>query len=55
VAYGRRVLVENAARGLEEGTCGRTAFESLAVARLRATSIVKGLADAIVWLLVAKS
>jgi hypothetical protein len=55
VAYARRVLVENAARGIEEGATGRTACKSLAVGRLRATSIVKGFADAIVWLLVARS
>ena len=54
VAYARRVLVENAASGLEEHANGRTALESLAVGRLRATSIVKGFADAIVWLLVAR-
>jgi hypothetical protein len=55
VAYARRVLVENAARGLEEGASGRTAFESLAVGWIRATSIFKGFADAIMGLLVAKS
>jgi hypothetical protein len=54
VAYARRVLVENAARELEGGANVRTALESLAVGRRRATSIVKGFADAIVWFLVAK-
>ncbi len=54
MAYARRVLVENVARGLEEGTSGRTAFQSLAIGWLRATSIVKGLAYAIMGLLVAK-
>jgi hypothetical protein len=54
VAYVRRVLVEQAGKGLEEAARGRTALESLAAGRLRATSIVKGFADAIVWLLVAR-
>lgn len=54
VAYARRVLVEKAGKGLEETARGRTALESLAAGRLRATSIVKGFADAIVWLLVAR-
>lgn len=54
VAYARKILVENAARGLE-GASGRTAFESLTVGRFRATSIVKGFADAMVKLLVANS
>lgn len=55
MAYVRNVPLENAARRLEEGANGRAAFESLAAWRPRATSIVKGFADAIVWLLVAKS
>ena len=50
----RRPVVENAVRALTEGVKGRTALESLAVGRLRATSIVKGFADAIVRSLVAK-
>jgi hypothetical protein len=54
VAYVRRVLVEKAGKGLEEAARRRTALESLATGRLRATSIVKGFADAIVWLLVAR-
>jgi hypothetical protein len=54
VAYVRRVLVEKAGKGLEEAARGRTALESLVAGRLRATSIVKGFADAIVWLLVAR-
>jgi hypothetical protein len=54
VAYARSMLVENAASGLEEHANGRIALENLAVGRLRATSIVKGFADAIVWLLVAR-
>jgi len=55
VAYARSMLVENAASGLEEHANGRIALENLAVGRLRATSIVKGFADAIVWLLVART
>jgi len=54
VAYVRIELVDNAASGIEEHASGRIALESLAVWRLRATSIVKGFADAIVWLLVAR-
>ena len=50
----RKPVVENAAKALVEGVKGRTELESLAVGRLRATSMVKGFADAIVWLLVAK-
>jgi len=38
---------------LVEDVNGRMELESLAVGRLRATSIVRGFADAIVWLLVA--
>jgi len=53
VAYPRRVVVENTARGLVVGVKGRTELESLTVGRLRATSIVKGFADAMMWLLVA--
>jgi hypothetical protein len=52
VAYPRRV-VENTARGLVVGVKGRTELESLTVGRLRATSIVKGFADAMMWLPVA--
>lgn len=47
------VVVENAARGLVEGAIVRIELENRAVGRLRATSIVKGFADAILWLLVA--
>ena len=54
VAYARRVVGENTARGLVVGVKGRTALESLAVGRLRAMSIVKGFADAMMWLLVAR-
>jgi hypothetical protein len=54
VAYARRVLVEKAGKGLEEAARGRTALESLVAGRLRTTNIVKGFADAIVWLLVAR-
>jgi len=53
VAYARRVVVENAARGIEVGVKGRTELDSLAAGRLLATSIVKGFADAMIWLLVA--
>jgi hypothetical protein len=49
----RRPVVENAAKELVAGVKGRTELESQAVGRLRATSMVKGFADAIVWLLVA--
>lgn len=49
----RRVVVEKAARALEVGVKVRAALESLAVGRLRATSIVKGFADAMMGLLVA--
>ena len=54
MAYARRVVVENTARGLVVGVKGRTALESLTVGRLRATSIVKGFVDAMMWLLVAR-
>jgi hypothetical protein len=49
----RRPVVENATMELVEDVNGRMELESLAVGRLRATSIVRGFADAIVWLLVA--
>jgi hypothetical protein len=49
----RRPVVENAAKELVNGVKGRIELESLVVGRLRATSMVKGFADAIVWLLVA--
>lgn len=52
----RKVVVEKAARGLVAGAAiVRIELElvSRAVGRLRATSIVRGFADAIVWLLVA--
>jgi hypothetical protein len=54
VAY-RRLLVENAARGPVVAVNGRMELESLAVGRLRTTSIAKGFADAMLWLLVARS
>lgn len=50
----RRPVVENAAKELVPGVNGRMELESLAVGRLRATSMVKGFADAIVRSLVAK-
>ena len=49
----RKPEVENATSALVEGVKVRTELESLAVGRLRATSMVKGFADAIVVLLVA--
>jgi hypothetical protein len=49
----RKAVVENAAAEFVTGVKVRTALENLAVGWLRATSIVKGFADAIVWLLVA--
>jgi hypothetical protein len=52
VAFARR-LVENAARGLVVGENDRKGPESRVVGRLRATSIVKGFADAMMWWLVA--
>jgi hypothetical protein len=54
VAYERRVLLEIAARGLE-GEIWCTAPGSLAVGRLRATSIIIGFANTIVLLLVEES
>jgi hypothetical protein len=48
------VVVENTARGLVVGVKGRTELDSLAAGRLRTTSIVKGFADAMMWLLVAR-
>jgi len=54
VAYARRPIDDNAERGIVVGVKARAELESLAVERLRATSIVKGLIDAIVWVLVAK-
>jgi hypothetical protein len=53
VAYPRTLLTERAASGLVAGVMGRKELDSLAVGRLRATSMVKGFVDAIVWLLVA--
>ena len=50
----QRPVVENAAKALVVGANGRTALESLAVGLLRTTSIMKGFADAIVRLLVAR-
>ncbi len=47
VAYARSVVVENAARGEVVGVNVRMDEASLAVGRLRATSMVKGFADAI--------
>lgn len=49
----RRLLVEKAASELVVGAKGRTELVSLAAGRLRATSIVKGFAGAMIWLLVA--
>jgi len=49
----RRPVVEKAAREFEEGVKVRAVLDSLAVGRLRATSIVKGFADAMMGLLVA--
>jgi hypothetical protein len=49
----RRPVVENGAKEFVAGVKGRTELESLAVGRLRATSMVKGFADAIVWVLAA--
>jgi len=54
VAYARRPLDVSAAKGLVAGVKGLMELDSLAVGRLRATSMVKGFADAIVCLLVAK-
>jgi hypothetical protein len=51
VAYARRALDVS---GLAVDAKGRKVPEILAVGRLRATSIVKGFADAIVWSLVAR-
>jgi hypothetical protein len=53
VAYARKPVDVSAASGLFADVRCRNELESLAVGRLRATSIVKGFADAIVWLLVA--
>jgi hypothetical protein len=50
----RRAVVEKAATRVAAGVNGRRDVESAAAGRLRATSVVKGLADAIVWLLVAE-
>lgn len=50
----RRLVVEKAARELVVGANGLTEFASLAVGRLRATSMVKGFADAMIRSLVAK-
>jgi hypothetical protein len=50
----RRLLVENVARAPVAGAKVRTEFASLAVGRLRTTSIVRGFVDAIVWLLVVE-
>ena len=50
----RKPVVENAARAPVEGVKGRTELESLVIGRLRATTMVKGFADAMMWLLVAK-
>lgn len=52
----RRAVVEKAATAtrVAAGVNGRRDVESAAAGRLRATSVVKGLADAIVWLLVAE-
>jgi hypothetical protein len=49
----RKLVVENAARAFVEAGKGRTELESLTDGRLRATSMVKGFADAIVSLLAA--
>ena len=54
MAYARRPLDVSAAKGLVAGVKGLMELDSLAVGRLRATSMVKGFADAIVCLLVAK-
>jgi hypothetical protein len=50
----RKPVVENDARALVECMKGRTGLKSLDVGRLRATSMVKGFADAMMWVLVAK-
>jgi hypothetical protein len=50
VAYPRIPHEMIAARGLIAGVKGRKVLESLAVGRLRTTSVVKGFADAIVVL-----
>ncbi len=47
-------VVENAANELTEGEKGRIELDILAIGRLRTTSIVKGFADAMMWLLVAR-
>lgn len=49
----RRPVVEKAARELEVGVKVRAVLEKVAVGRLRATSIFKGFADAMMGLLVA--
>lgn len=46
-------VVENAASELAVGAKGRREFDILDSGRLRTTSIVKGFADAMMWLLVA--
>jgi len=53
VAYARRPIDGSAYNGLVVGVNVRTELISDAAGRLRATSIVKGLVAAIVWLLVA--
>ena len=50
----RRAVVENAAKELVAGVIVRMELESLTVGWLRTTSMVKGFADAIMRLLVAK-
>jgi hypothetical protein len=54
VAYARRPIDDNAEIGVVAGAKARIEWGSLAVGRLRTTSMVKGFIDAIVWLLVAK-
>lgn len=49
----RILLVENAARGAEEGVNVRTERQSCTAGRLRATSEVRGAADAMMGVLVA--
>ena len=49
MAYARRPLDVSVARGPVVGVKGLMELDSLTVGRLRATSMVKGFADAIVW------